>query len=85
MFKELILCGYLVTYIMPIWLNNIIIVISVFSFVITEPPKFICVCFKGTCSNSPLAAISAGYMYYYNTCVVMKFNNTANSKVLLRR
>ena len=27
-------------------------------------PKFICVYFKGTCSKSPLAAISAGYVYH---------------------
>ena len=44
----------------------------------------VCVCFKGTCSRSPLAAISAGYMCSTNTCVVtgsQKFDNTVNSSV----
>ena len=74
---------------MPMWLNTIIIVILIFSFVITGPcvPKFICVCFKGTCSKSPLAAISAAplTLVLYLLQIVKSSDNTANSKVLLQR
>ena len=61
-------------------------VIPIFSFVISYRATCtqVCVCFKGTCSRSPLAAISAGYMCTTNTCVVtgsQKFDNTANSSV----
>ena len=43
---------------------TIVIVSLMFSFVAIEPHPNLFVCFKGTCSKSPPAAISAGYVYH---------------------